>query len=422
MAVSPPLPYLSIAARSDVVVVVVAAVRVSEGEGLGKVVNVQTMIILNGASWERFAAFYNFKDYSAMTVNSIFGGAAFALTIVGVRILSTDFHQHQNHHQQYHMKRTTSYNVTSSELDNIDSMCLSAADSNATTTSNSTRPLATSSLAQEVNPRHRTRFIDVMHSPWILYAVAANCLPFMLFVPDVNKYTISPSICVWLEVVPGPIAFFIGFAFGTQSYTVLWVTQLEGAIPNAPISTTHLIAAYALQFIGIVTAFSSAMVLAVPRCVFEGHQAAVNTSVLCNFAIVALLEYKERTNEGLVCLGMMLAAVYGLIKLDSCKCTLYGVVEVFGTTVQICYLAYRIARLRRFNGAEYAVHVTAITCISWLIMQFTLNFCVNRGVHFQIRGSSQDGMPDRSAMTRITYNPTFFGKDTICFLPGSSCS
>ena len=380
------------------------------------------MIILNGASWERFAAFYNFKDYNSMAVNSVFGGAAFALTIMGVRMLSMDAPM-IHHHYQYHAKRAVSHNVTHSELDDTDIMMRLTTDSSATTSDNSIHPPAMTSLAREAPARRRMRFVDVMRSPWVLYAVAANCVPFMVFIPDVNKYTISPSICVWTEVIPGPIAFFVAFAFGTQSYTVLWVTQLESAIPTTTsMSTANLIAAYALQFIGIVTAFSSAMVLAVPRCIFEGHQAAVNTSVLCNFVIIALLECKERTREGLVCLGVMLAAVYGLIKLDDCKCSLYGIVEVAGSTAQICYLAYRVARLKRFNGAEYAVHVTAIACISWLIMQFTLNFCVNRNVHFQIRGSSRDGMPDRSAMSRITYNPTFFGKHSLCFLPGSSFS
>ena len=356
-----------------------------------------------------------------MAVNSVFGGATFALTIMGVRMLSRmDTPLVMYHHHQYHAKRTVSRSVTDSESDDTDMMRLTTTDSGAAT-SDSIHPPALTNLAREAPARRRTRFIDVMRSPWVLYGLAANCVPFMIFVPDVNKYTISPSICVWSEVVPGPIAFFLAFAFGTQSYTMLWVTQLEGAIPTTPISTRSLIAAYALQFIGIVTAFSMAMVLAVPRCVFEGHQAAVNTSVLCNFVVITLLECKERTHEGLVCLGTMLATVYGLIKLDDCKCSLYGIVEVFGSTVQICYLAYRVARLRRFNGAEYAVHVTAITCISWLIMQFTLNFCVNRNVHFQIRGSARDGMPSRSAMSRIPYNPTFFGKHSLCFLPGSSC-
>ena len=90
-----------------------------------------------------------------------------------------------------------------------------------------------------------------------------------------------------------------------------------------------------------------------------------------------------------------------------------------GDSIQICYLAYRVARLRRFSSVDYAVHVSAISLICWLLMQFTLNFCVNRGIHLQIGGSSLDGMPSRAPMTKVEYNPRFLPLKKCLF---SSCT
>ena len=68
----------------------------------------------------------------------------------------------------------------------------------------------------------------------------------------------------------------------------------------------------------------------------------------------------------------------------------------------------KVASIKSFDAIEYATHVVAINFVSWLGMQYMLNFCITRGVDLQFGAAAADGMPDRTPHTRHIFNPGFF--------------
>jgi len=148
--------------------------------------------------------------------------------------------------------------------------------------------------------------------------------------------------------------------------------------------------------------------MTVPRCVFEAHQSMVDVSILSTIVLVANFEARERTRAGIACLAAMLLSVIALINLSMCKCTAYGAVELLTIAVQVSYMANKVASIKSFDAIEYATHVVAINFVSWLGMQYMLNFCITRGVDLQFGAAAADGMPDRTPHTRHIFNPGFF--------------
>ena len=147
-----------------------------------------------------------------------------------------------------------------------------------------------------------------------------------------------------------------------------------------------------------------------PRCIYEGHQAMVDCSVLIGIVIVALLESRERTRAGTACLCAQLLAVAALSALTECKCTAYAAVEVAVILAFVVFMAHRAARSGRFDAAEYGTNVAAVNLVAWTLQQYLLNFCITRGVALQFGGAAADVMPDRTPQTRMAFDPPFLAR------------
>ena len=244
------------------------------------------MIILNGASLERFRQFYDFKDYQSIWVNSLYGGAVFAAVLLSIGYVGV-FDEAPNDKKTGRARDDVEYG----EL--------------APPHGKAGRGASPSGIARTPEGLHAFRGLQWQRSPWLLCVSLANVLPWLIWAPQVrtpsapapgravvggpltpfppalqfNRYARSPSVCQWNQLLPGPLNFFSSFAGSTQAYTTFWATQIEGRLVPG-MSRPAWAFAVAVQFLGIVCAFAQNAVFAIPRCVFEGHQTMVDVSIL----------------------------------------------------------------------------------------------------------------------------------------------
>ena len=244
-----------------------------------------------------------------------------------------------------------------------------------------------------------TRWADFQRSPWVLCAWLANSVPWLVYAPTYNRYTLAPSLCAWIQIFPGPAALVTTLAGTTQCYTTFMAVLVEGKV-HADMSRRQSAYAYLIQIVGLSAAITKGGVLSVPRCTFDAHQTFVETSISLTLVLVLLIELRERTWDGLLCFALTAVAVAGCITFDQCFCTFYAFFEILGNVVQINYLAYRVARKIRFDAAAYAMQVLLLNLFSWLLNQILLSFCIHHGIDFNRIGGNTDGMPDRLHQVR----------------------
>ena len=245
----------------------------------------------------------------------------------------------------------------------------------------------------------RSRWIDFQRSPWLLCASLANCVPWLVYAPTYNRYTLAPSLCAWIQIFPGPAALVTTLSGTTQCYTTLMAVLVEGKI-TPDMKARQRAYAILIQMVGLSAAITKGGVLSVPRCMFDAHQTMVETSISLTLVLIALIELKERTWDGFVCFVLTAIAVAGCITFDQCFCTFYGVFEILGAVAQINYLGYRVARKIGFDTTTYAMQVLLLNFFSWLLNQILLSFCIHYNVDFARIGSFEDGMPDRLHQVR----------------------
>ena len=329
-------------------------------------------MLVSGSTLERFLAYYNVKDWDSMRSNSAYGGLAFAgaLTLIA---------------------------------------CVGAFDGDDNRSAGPRRLLPrpwAAPIARTPRGLLDFRGLQWQRSPWLLCAALANLLPWLIWAPQRNAFARCPGAGAWYQLLPGPLGFFATFAGSTQAYTTFWATQLEGRLaPGTPRPARAFAAA--VQFLGIVCAFAQSLAFTIPWCLLEGHAAAAETATLYSLLIAAMLEWRERTRFGSACLPPAAAAAAAAAVLGGGGrgSTAHGVCGVLAALLLNNYLAFRVARRRRFRGAEYAVHVLALTFIAWMGSQYMINWCINKSLPLQPCEAAADGMPDRSPSTRHAYWP-----------------
>ena len=350
------------------------------------------MIILNGASWERFVKYYNFKELDSVFLFIALAFVSFAICIILIHILRIDEDDEQLLIDKELQERP---HPTEKRL---------------ATTTFSSQILASAS-----------QWLRLQSSPWVLCTLLANFLPFFFFVPLILRFSKSPSICAWHQLLPGPLDAILCIQGSNWVYNTIVATQLEGQFRKQERSNlgkgkkertsllNTIIIPSLIQYLGVYVTVSILIIYTIPRCIFDGHQTNVDIAMLISPIVVILIESRDPTMPGLFFLGVVIpSAWYVIYTFNSCDCTLYGVAEVVTMMCGNNWWAFRIARRKKFETLKYTLHVFAIAHVMWLVAQFQLNWCVAKGLSYDTGGSMRDGMMSRMKDTRTLYNPTLW--------------
>ena len=219
------------------------------------------MLAWQRPSLQRFASLYAFKDWRSICVHTGYGCAAFALALLLVRAVGA----FGDEGDRWRARRRGGGRAPVPR-DDVDR----AAVVRAAGASDDPTPAFVLLLQRARLHRHMPNLLDVLdgcgapppwyRSPWVVCAASANLLPWLVWAPSFNRFALSPSVCAWNQLLPGPLAFFACFAGSTQAYTTFWATRVRSQ-PGAPAG----VSAHAIEFLGSVCAACHLMVRASPR-------------------------------------------------------------------------------------------------------------------------------------------------------------
>ena len=195
------------------------------------------MLAWQRPSLQRFASLYAFKDWRSICVHTGYGCAAFALALLLVRAVGA----FGDEGDRWRARRRGGGRAPVPREDWAHKPAFAFEAGAAAGGAGGAPP-----------PWYR--------SPWVVCAASANLLPWLVWAPSFNRFALSPSVCAWNQLLPGPLAFFACFAGSTQAYTTFWATRVRSQ-PGAPAG----VSAHAIEFLGSVCAACHLMVRASPR-------------------------------------------------------------------------------------------------------------------------------------------------------------